>query len=309
MVIYVKHKNIFFVNYFIDFIKIGISILIMSSENDTGLEWLSVDLDHLSPSQLLTSTPSWIFKYLHLGKERRNIVVGENAALGSAVHSAIQNVLCGIPTYDAAREAQIEFDMHDANEDNAKRIKFRGIIPQMIQNGVDTLLENGFFAALPEEKITTRLDGINVDVIGYVDLVVPKTIFCEMKTKAPRKTKLLKDGSQGWSKGTLPKVPDKNHIMQLAIYQKALKITPSICYINEAEAVLFTPFNCEELKAENLAKCVEEMRQKALVRQNLLKLSDDPKVLASIVDPEWDHPYQWKLEDEYLQKARELWQF
>jgi len=97
--------------------------------------------------------------------------------------------------------------------------------------------------------------------------------------------------------------------MQLAIYQKALKITPSICYINEAEAVLFTPFNCEELKAENLAKCVEEMRQKALVRQNLLKLSDDPKVLASIVDPEWDHPYQWKLEDEYLQKARELWQF
>lgn len=286
-----------------------ISILIMSSENDTGLEWLSVDLDHLSPSQLLTSTPSWIFKYLHLGKERRNIVVGENAALGSAVHSAIQNVLCGIPTYDAAREAQIEFDMHDANEDNAKRIKFRGIIPQMIQNGVDTLLENGFFAALPEEKITTRLDGVNVDVIGYVDLVVPKTIFCEMKTKAPRKTKLLKDGSQGWSKGTLPKVPDKNHVMQLAIYQKALKITPSICYINEAEAVLFTPFNCEELKAENLAKCVEEMRQKALVRQNLLKLSDDPKVLASIVDPEWDHPYQWKLEDEYLQKARELWQF
>lgn len=286
-----------------------ISILIMSSENDTGLEWLSVDLDHLSPSQLLTSTPSWIFKYLHLGKERRNIVVGENAALGSAVHSAIQNVLCGIPTYDAAREAQIQFDMHDANEDNAKRIKFRGIIPQMIQNGVDTLLENGFFAALPEEKITTRLDGVNVDVIGYVDLVVPKTIFCEMKTKAPRKTKLLKDGSQGWSKGTLPKVPDKNHIMQLAIYQKALKITPSICYINEAEAVLFTPFNCEELKAENLAKCVEEMRQKALVRQNLLKLSDDPKVLASIVDPEWDHPYQWKLEDEYLQKARELWQF
>ena len=286
-----------------------IRILIMSSENDTGLEWLSVDLDHLSPSQLLTSTPSWIFKYLHLGKERRNIVVGENAALGSAVHSAIQNVLCGIPTYDAAREAQIQFDMHDANEDNAKRIKFRGIIPQMIQNGVDTLLENGFFAALPEEKITTRLDGVNVDVIGYVDLVVPKTIFCEMKTKAPRKTKLLKDGSQGWSKGTLPKVPDKNHIMQLAIYQKALKITPSICYINEAEAVLFTPFNCEELKAENLAKCVEEMRQKALVRQNLLKLSDDPKVLASIVDPEWDHPYQWKLEDEYLQKARELWQF
>ena len=41
------------------------------------------------------------------------------------------------------------------------------------------------------------------------------------------------------------------------------------------------------------------MRQKALVRQNLLKLSDDPKY-SSIVDPEWDHPYQWKLEDEYL---------
>ena len=111
-----------------------LSILVMSDNNDIGLEWLSVDLDHLSPSQLLTSTPSWIFKYLYLGKDRRNIVVGENAALGSAVHNAVQNVLCGIPTYDATREAQIEFDMHDANEDAAKRIKYRGIIPQMVQN-------------------------------------------------------------------------------------------------------------------------------------------------------------------------------
>ena len=68
-------------------------------------------------------------------------------------------------------------------------------------------------------------------------------------------------------------------------------------------------FNCDELKADNLAKCLEEMRQKALVRQNLLKFSDDPKVLASIVDPDWDHAYQWKLDDEYLQKARKLWEF
>ena len=261
----------------------------MRNDNDIGLEWLSVGLDHLSPSQLLTSTPSWIFKYLHLGKDRRKIVVGENAALGSAVHNAIQNVLCGIPTMDAIREAQIEFDMHDANEDNAKRIKYRGIIPQMVQNGVDVLLENGFFAAIPEEKITTRFDDVNVDVIGFVDLVVPKTIFCEMKTKAPRKTRLLKDGSQGWSKGSLPKAPEKNHVMQSAIYQKALNITPSICYITEAEAVLYTPFNCDELKAENLNKCLDEMRQKALVRQNLLKFSDDPKVLASIIDPDGDH--------------------
>jgi len=40
-----------------------------------------------------------------------------------------------------------------------------------------------------------------------------------------------------------------------------------------------------------------------------LRFSDDPKVLASIVDPDWDHAYQWKLEDEYLQKARKLWEF
>jgi len=51
------------------------------------------------------------------------------------------------------------------------------------------------------------------------------------------------------------------------------------------------------------------MRQKALVRQNLLKFSDDPKVLASIIDPDWDHVYQWKLEDEFLEKAKKLWEF
>ena len=286
-----------------------INILIMNNKNEIGIEWLNVDLDHLSPSQLLTSTPSWIFKYLHLKSKRRDIVVGENAALGSVVHNAIQDVLCGVPTMDAIKEAQIAFDFHDADEDTAKRIKYRGIIPQMVQNGVDILLENGFFAAIPEEKIKIRFDGINVDIIGFVDLVVPKTIFCEMKTKAPRKTKLLKDGSQGWSKGSLPKKPEKNHVMQSAIYQKALKITPSICYITESEAVLYTPFNCDELKAENLDKCLKEMRQKALIRQNLLKFSDDPKVLASIVDPDWDHVYQWKLEDKFLTEARKLWEF
>ena len=79
--------------------------------------------------------------------------------------------------------------------------------------------------------------------------------------------------------------------------------------INLDQKIVFAFFNCDELKADNLAKCLEEMRQKALVRQNLLRFSDDPKVLASIVDPDWDHAYQWKLEDEYLQKARKLWEF
>ena len=50
------------------------------------------------------------------------------------------------------------------------------------------------------------------------------------------------------------------------------------------------------------------MRQRAILRQNLLNISTDPKALASIIDPDWRHLYQWKIKDEFLNRAKALWQ-
>ena len=270
-------------------------------------------ISYFSPSQLLQPTALWMFKYLYLQDERREIIVGENAAVGKVSHEAIQMALSGYGLDEACNEAQIHFDFEDANKDEAKRIKYRGIIPDIIKNGYQILKENGFENALTEVEVNFNLKDVNYPILGYVDLLVEGSIFCEIKTKAPRKTKIKKDGTQGWSKQTLPKTPQHNHLLQSALYHKALKVTPSICYVNEAEAVLFTPFNCDELKADKLEQYVEEMRNKAIIRQNLLKFSDQPKELARIIDPEFikdGRPnYYWDIGEEYLEEARKLWQF
>lgn len=272
-------------------------------------EWFDAGIDHISASQLLRTPAKWIFDYVYLTKDERRLVgVGEAAALGTSVHNAIQAIIChGQDIDQAIRQAEIAFDLHEADEDQVKRERFRLSIPAMINNGVDILAENGFVGAVEEERIEAWLDDVNVPVLGFVDLLVPDTGFCEMKTKAPRKTKLLKDGTQGWAKATLPKKPDFNHICQASIYWLATKVTPSICYIAEHDAVLFTAFNCEELQADGIQYALDEMRQKAIIRQNLLKVSNDAKVLASITDPDWSHMYQWKMKPEWLTKAKNLW--
>lgn len=281
----------------------------MTLTRQIGPEWSAADLTHLSASQLLNTTAMWVFKYVALDKdERRQIGVGERAAIGTVVHNSVQAIIChGQDIGDTIEQAKIDFDFHDANQDQVLRDKFRTCIAGMVGNAVTALVDANFTGAVEEERIELWLDGVNVPIIGYVDLLQPKTMFCEMKTKAPRKTKLLKSGEQGWSKATLPKKPEFNHLCQSAIYQAALGVTPSICYIAEHDCQMFTPFNCDELKADSLAHALEEMRQKALIRQNLLRVSNDAKTLASITDPDWQHAFQWRMEPEFVERAKQLW--
>lgn len=271
--------------------------------------WKTAGFSHLSASQLLRTPAKWVFDYLYLTPEERSQVgVGERAAVGTSVHNAIQAIVChGADMIETIEAVQIAFDFHNADEDDILRVKFRECIPAMVENGVNICVENGFTGAIDEERIECWLDDVNIPVIGFVDLLVQDSMFAEMKTKAPRKTKLLKDGSQGWAKATLPKSPEFAHVCQSAIYWHALRVTPSIIYIAEHDAVIFNAYNCEELQADGIAYALNEMRQKALIRQNLLNVSADPKVLASIIDPDWSHMYQWKIKEKWLERAKNLW--
>ena len=267
--------------------------------------------DYTSASRLTLPLFAWVFRYNYLSADQRNAMgVGERAALGTACHNGIQAHLCNGQDLDGViKQAQYDYDFHDANEDDVLRERLRAGIGDTIKNAVDVLADAGFAGSEAETKITTHLDGVDIDIIGFVDLVLPNTSFCEIKTKGDRKTRKLKDGSQGWSKATLPKKPEYTHLMQVALYQHALGLTPSICYASKDEAVLFTPFNCDELKADSLQHALDDIRQRALIRQNLIKhFGDDVKAMASVVDPDWQHAYLWKIDDDYKKEARSLWQ-
>jgi len=269
-----------------------------------------IGVRHFSYSSGSSHLARFIFNYVHRSAEdRRKDVIGEAGAIGTAVHTAVQeNIAHGIDIDDAIKAAVIYFDEHPACEDLVKRERFREVIAPMSTNLVEILHQSGFTNCEEEHKFSVELPDIALPVIGFVDLV-GDGIFAEIKTKCPVKTRKLKDGSQGWGKGRIPaSEPEHAHVMQAALYQYAMGLTPSICYTAEHEAKIFTPFNCKSLQQANLDRSLEEFRQKLLMKQNLIRLSPDAKKLASIVDPEWSHIYIWKIDDELRKEAKNLWQ-
>ena len=264
-------------------------------------------LDHYSPSQLLRPMPVWMFQYLYLTKEqRREIKVGYNAAFGTAVHGAMQAMLTlGLDFEAAVEQAYLSFDFHDApdTEPQEKRDKYRELIADAVEQGIDLLAEK-FGGAEEERRVEVSLEGVDLPVMGFIDLCASDA-FCEVKTKAPRMGAVKKDGTRGWTKAALPAKPQFEHLCQVSIYQKATGLEPNLAYVSATGATLFTPDNCEELQPEYPAYCLEEMRGRAIRRQNLMKVSDDPKVLAGLVDPDFQHPFYW--DSEFKEEAKELW--
>ena len=275
--------------------------------------WKRAHLDHLSAAQLLRTPAKWIFDYVYLSPaERIAQGVGWRAHMGSAVHDAVQAIcIAGQDIDEAVAVALNEYDTCMAEDDQVLRQRMRDAIPGCVDHGVEAVSGAGFVAGKSEQFAKLELPGIAVPVIGYIDfqqtLANGALINCELKTKGPRKTRLLKDGSQGWSKATLPKRPEWKNVCQASIYSAATGAETVIIYAAEHDSITFTAENCDELKPSGLAVALEEMRQRALIRQNLLKISADPRVLASITDPDWQHMYQWKIGEEFLWKAKELW--
>ncbi len=276
--------------------------------------WKRANIDHLSASQLLRTPAKWVFDYMYLSPaERIKQGVGWRAHLGSACHDAMQNIICDALDFETSINAARDYyDDCEGEDDDAMRDRLREAIPGIIDHGARLLSQAGFVASKPEQYITVNLPGVAVPVVGFIDLMQTTSTGNirngEIKTKGPKKTRVLKDGSQGWGKATLPKKPEWSHVCQSAIYNYATGGESLIAYVAEHDAVIFSGADCDELKPSGLAEALEDMRQRAILRQNLLNISTDPKALASIIDPDWRHMYQWKIKDEFLNRAKALWQ-
>jgi len=265
----------------------------------------SVGIYHFSPSQLNRPLANWMFDYVFLSKEkRREIIVGENAAFGTAVHEVIQASVChGQDINEAIENSLTGYDFHPANASQDKRDKFRELIPEAANVGID-LLSPMFSGAQEERKIELMLDGVLVPIMGYVDLFKEDQL-AEIKTKAPRQGMVKKDGTRSWTKAALPKEPQWEHILQAAVYWKATGAKPNIAYVSSVEGIIYNADNCDKMSEDVLNYAIEEIRRKAITRQNLLSVSTDPKVLAGLMEPDFSHPFYWS--HQFVNDAKELW--
>jgi hypothetical protein len=62
------------------------------------------------------------------------------------------------------------------------------------------------------------------------------------------------------------------------------------------------------LKEENIERRIPNLIQRCKVRQNLMRINSDPKVVKDYIQPQFDH-YFWRNEDEnYLKDAMKFWE-
>ena len=186
---------------------------------------------------------------------------------------------------------------------------YKSIIRDMIANGHAAHQSiPGYETCKPEIEAFRWFDGINIPVHGYCDLKGDKLII-EDKCKFPRKGIVKKDGTRSWLTKKLPETsPEPFHLLQIDFYYSVFKVPVYLCYINEKSYKVFHAGNCEELKPENIEKRIPKIIQRCKIRQNLVSLSNDPKVVKDYIQPQFDH-YFWKSKDgNYLKDAINFWE-
>ena len=209
-----------------------------------------------------------------------------------------------IPVKDKLKKF-VTFDQNQAE----KFDYISSIVKDFIRNGHEAHKTiPGYDETKPEIETYMVLKGINIPFHGYADH--KGKMIIEDKCMFPRRGRIKKDGSRSWTTAPLPSEPAETHLLQVSIYHLATGLPIYLCYINEKEFKVFHAENWEKLKPEYLKKLEKVIYHKALVRQNLLKISHDPQVLKNYLQPDFDN-FMWKNESDnsLLEDAKKLWEY
>ena len=184
---------------------------------------------------------------------------------------------------------------------------FCTIIERMIINGHEahkTIPD--FDKCKPEIEAYKVFDGIQIPVHGYADLKGKMVI--EDKCKFPKQGRLKKDNTRSWLTVKLPDKPTSDHLLQTDFYHYATGLPIYICYINEETFKVFHAGNYDLLKPEAIMSRLPNFIQRCKVRQNLLSISNDAKVIKDYIQPDFEN-FKWKneLNPDYLINAMNYW--
>ena len=141
------------------------------------------------------------------------------------------------------------------------------------------------------------------------------SVQVELKTAWQKPMRKRKDGSRSFSSAKLPSIPNPMHLQQIAFYYVASKPkNPKLIYLTADGYKIFTKENCGDLEPENLKNYYEQLIRIAQRRERLLKryehINDTDRMKMELYrdcDPQFNHPFYWKIGNHYLNEAKELW--
>ena len=228
---------------------------------------------------------------------------------GSSVEKCFVDIIQGRPEQEARQHWQHVLEQHfpindkDEHQKNVCIGQFQDVVTNLLAAFKEIHKEPTEF----QELVKGEGKEIDVPMGGFVDVTAKDSII-EIKTQWSTATGLFnKDGSLRLRKPTKTETPKKSHLRQVATYCNAAEKPPILVVANAFEYTVFDEMNTEYMRKKELKQAFETMRLSARARQNLLKISDDPKVLANFIPLNLMH-FVWKdIDEEVLKEIMSIW--
>jgi hypothetical protein len=228
---------------------------------------------------------------------------------GSAVESCLVEIMKGKAEQEARQHWQNVLEQHhpvndkDLHQKNVCIGQFQDVVTNLLAAFREINVEATDF----QELVKGQGKGIDVAMGGYVDVTTKNSII-EIKTQWSTASGLFnKDGSLRLRKPSKTETPSKGHLRQVATYTNAAQKPPILVIANAFEYIIFDEYNTEFMRKKELKQAFETMRISARARQNLLKISNDPRVLAAYMPLNLMH-YVWNdFDEDVLKEIMTIW--
>jgi hypothetical protein len=227
---------------------------------------------------------------------------------GSAVESCLVDMMKGKAEQEAREHWQNVLEQHPINDkDVHQKNVCIGQFQDVVTNLLSAFREMNVEATDFQELVKGEGKGIDLAMGGYVDVTTKNSII-EIKTQWSTASGLFnKDGSLRLRKPSKTETPSKAHLRQVATYTNAAQKPPKLVIANAFEYTIFDENNTEFLRQKELKQAFETMRISARARQNLLKISNDPRVFAMYAPLNLMH-YVWNdFDEEVLKEIMTIW--
>jgi PD-(D/E)XK nuclease superfamily protein len=221
---------------------------------------------HLSPSSLALyrAAPAlWVLRYLF----RVHDDVTAYAWRGKAVETAVEAVIDGASDEQAVAVAMQAFEKEAGGEIALEIDKERRAIPGMVRQAAPIFRDLG--APLARQYRTeTRIDGIEVPIIGYADFIYEPFVI-ELKTTY-----------------RMPSKPEFDHCVQVVTYADVLKLFPCLLYIGPNRHAVYGPDSIDAIAARRT------LRLTAFAIRAMLAAAETKEAAAAFFVP-GVHEYRW----------------
>lgn len=232
--------------------------------------------------------------------------------LGLDNYSPIQGRKQGIAMGEAVRKGIDEYNTYQPRDwDGGKDIEefgaFKDVFADMAAFAVEGLNEYFGSGELEGEyKMWLKDERIDVPTMLFQD-------YCgqgkqiDLKCSFPLRNPPRKDGTRTWRAPKPRTTPTPQQQMQQAVYYKATGDKPALLFVTPAGWHVCTPENCDALKPDVLEGVYEDVAQRWIVIQNLLRASNGNwKTLFGLVQPDFG-TIAGRHGPEIIKIAREAW--